>query len=134
MSEGLNQVALFGNLGADPELTQTQGGALLKMRLATTEVWFDKEGKKQERTEWHSIKFWGKRAEGLAKILHKGSRIYVKGRLETNSFEKDGKTHYRTDIVGTQVLFGGHPNGSNGAFAGRTAGAAAAVAAAELPF
>lgn len=131
MSEGLNQVTLFGNLGADPELTQTQGGALLKMRLATTEVWFDKEGKRQEKTEWHSIKVWGKRAEGLAKILHKGSRIYVKGRLETNSYEKDGKKTYKTDIIGTQILFGG--GASNGAFIPPPPNATA-IGAADLPF
>ena len=131
MSEGLNLVTLFGNLGADPELTQTQGGALLKMRLATTEVWFDKEGKKQERTEWHHIKVWGKRAEGLTRILHKGSRIYVKGRLETSSYEKDGKKHYRTDIIGTQVLLGGGP--SNNAFVPPPS-AAAGIGPADLPF
>src|SRR5262245_27440828 len=72
MSEGLNMVTLFGNLGADPELTHTQGGPLLKRRLATTEVYYDKEKKKQERTEWHRVKVWGRRAEGLSKILTKG--------------------------------------------------------------
>src|SRR5215813_8869547 len=80
MSEGLNLVTLFGNLGADPELMHTAGGPLLKMRLATTEVYFDKEKKRQERTEWHTVKMWGRRAEGLSKILGKGSRIFAKGR------------------------------------------------------
>lgn len=131
MSEGLNQVDLLGNLGADPELTQTQGGALLRLRLATTDVRFDKEGKKQERTEWHDVKVWGNRAEGLAKILHKGSRVFVRGRLETSSYEKEGKKVYRTDIMATKVLLAGGP--SNGAYA-RPPSPMATVGAADLPF
>jgi single-strand DNA-binding protein len=105
--EGLNMVTLFGNLGADPELLQTSGGPLLRMRLATTEVYFDKEKNKQERTEWHSVKTFGTRAEGLSKVLSKGSRIFVKGRLETSSYERDGVKRYRTDIIATDVLLGG---------------------------
>jgi single-strand DNA-binding protein len=107
MSEGLNLVTLIGNLGADPELTQTAGGPLLRMRLATTEVYFDKENNRKERTEWHSVKTWGRQAEGLAKTLSKGTRVFVKGRLSTSSYDKGGEKRYRTDVVATDVLYGG---------------------------
>ena len=73
MAEGLNKVMLLGNLGADPELKMTQGGqAVLKLRLATTETYLDKNQTRQERTEWHSVTLWGKRGEALAKFLHEG--------------------------------------------------------------
>jgi single-strand DNA-binding protein len=121
-------VTLFGNLGADPELTQTAGGALLKLRLATKEVYFDKEKNKQERTEWHYVKTFGRRAEGLSKILAKGSRIFVKGRLETSTYEKNGEKRYRTDIVATDILLGGRPNGM------MTHPPAPTTVAADLPF
>lgn len=111
MSEGLNMVTLLGNLGADPELTQTSGGPRLMMRLATTEVYFDKENNKKERTEWHSVKTWGRRAEGLAKILTKGDRILVTGRIESSSYEKDGQKRYRTEIVATDVILNGRGGG-----------------------
>lgn len=105
--EGLNQVTLFGNIGQDPELKALPSGqSLLKFRLATTEVYFDKEGKKQERTDWHSIVMWGKRAEALSKLLAKGSRVLVLGRAATSSYEKEGQKHYRTEIVANELYFG----------------------------
>jgi single-strand DNA-binding protein len=108
MSEGLNRVTLLGNLGADPELRMTQGGqAFLKLRLATTESYLDSNNTRQERTEWHSITVWGKRGEGLAKHLTKGSRILVEGGLRTSSYEKDGEKRYRTEIVANNVVFAG---------------------------
>jgi single-strand DNA-binding protein len=109
--EGLNMVTLVGNLGADPELTHTSGGPLLKMRLATTEVYFDKDKERQERTEWHRVKIFGRRAEGLAKILGKGHRLFVKGRIETSSYEKDGQKRWSTDIISNDILIlsGGRP-------------------------
>ena len=108
MSEGLNTVHLIGNLGADPELRMTQNGhAVLKLRLATTEVYWDKEQKKQERTEWHRVTMWGKRAESLAKYLCKGSRLFVDGRIHTSSYEKEGQKHFSTEIVANNILFCG---------------------------
>ena len=84
MAEGLNRVMLFGNLGQDPELKMTSGGqAVLKMRLATSESYLDRNKVRQERTEWHSVVVWGKRAEALSKFLAKGSRIFVDG-LDTH--------------------------------------------------
>src|SRR5579862_2480513 len=108
MAEGLNKVMLLGNLGADPELKVTAGGqALLKLRLATTESYLDKSNTRQERTEWHSITVWGKRGEALAKILAKGSSIFIEGGLRTSSYEKDGEKRYRTDIVANNVILAG---------------------------
>jgi single-strand DNA-binding protein len=104
---------LLGNLGADPELRMTGGGqAVLKVRLATSEQYLDKDKQRQERTEWHSVIVWGKRGEGLAKILKKGDRILVEGRLRTESWEdKDGNKRYRTEVVATEVLLQGSAGG-----------------------
>lgn len=110
--EGLNRVTLLGNLGADPELRMTGGGqAVLKLRLATTESYLDKDRKRQERTEWHSCVVWGKRAEGLAKVLGKGDRVYLEGGLRTSSYDKDGEKRYKTEIVVSEVILcGGKPS------------------------
>ncbi len=111
--EGLNQVTLLGNLGADPELRMTSGGqAVLKLRLATSQTYVDKDKRRQERTEWHSVVVWGKRAEGLAKLLGKGSRLLVAGRLQTQSWEDAaGQKRYRTEVVANDVLLqGGGPD------------------------
>lgn len=115
MSEGLNRVLLLGNLGADPELRVTQGGeAILKLRLATTENYLDRNNARQERTEWHQITMWGKRGEALAKFLQKGDRLFVEGRIQTSSYEKDGEKRYRTEVVATNVILnGGNGNGAS---------------------
>jgi len=108
MSEGLNSWTGLGNLGADPELRTTQSGvSWLRMRLATTERYLDKDKAWQEKTEWHSCTIFGKRAEALHKILKKGSRIYVSGPLRTSEYEKDGVKRYSTEVIVRQVLFAG---------------------------
>ena len=108
MAEGLNKVMLLGNLGADPELKMTQGGqAVLKLRLATTETYLDKNQQRQERTEWHSVTLWGKRGEALAKFLTKGERIFVEGSLRTSSYEKNGEKRYSTEINATNIILTG---------------------------
>jgi single-strand DNA-binding protein len=113
MAEGLNKVMLLGNLGADPELKMTQGGqAVLKLRLATTETYLDRNQARQERTEWHSITMWGKRGEALAKFLTKGERIFVEGSLRTSSYEKDGEKRYRTEINANNIILAGRGKGA----------------------
>jgi len=114
MSEGLNRVMLLGNVGADPELKMTAGGqAVLKIRLATSETYLDKNKVRQERTEWHSITVWGKRAEALGKFVSKGDRLFVEGRLVTESWEKDGVKQYRTGVTAENIILagGGKSNG-----------------------
>lgn len=113
MAEGLNRVLLLGNLGADPELRMTPSGqAVLKLRLATSETYLDKNKVRQEKTEWHSVVIWGKRAESLSKILSKGDRIFVEGGLNTSSFDdKDGNKRYKTEIKATNILLNGKGGG-----------------------
>lgn len=114
MAEGLNKVMLLGNLGADPELKMTQGGqAVLKLRLATTETYLDKNQTRQERTEWHSVTLWGKRGEALAKFLTKGERIFVEGSLRTSSYEKNGEKRYSTEINATNIILAGRGKGQD---------------------
>jgi single-strand DNA-binding protein len=110
---GLNKVFLMGRLGADPELKITSSGqAVLKMRLATTEGYLDKNKVRQERTEWHQIVLWGKRAEALAKFLTKGSRLFIEGGLRTSSYDdKDGNKRYKTEINATNVILCGGKGG-----------------------
>ncbi|MDF3067541.1 MAG: Single-stranded DNA-binding protein [Polyangiaceae bacterium] len=116
MAEGLNRVMLLGNLGADPELRVTSGGqSVLKLRLATSETYLDKNRVRQERTEWHSVVVWGKRAEALGKFLTKGSRLFVEGGLRTSSYDdKEGNKRYRTEIVASNIILSGSGGGGGG--------------------
>lgn len=109
MANGINKVQLLGNLGADPELRMTSGNAVLKMRVATSETFLNRDRVRTERTEWHSVVLWGKRAEALAKFLCKGSKLYVEGTLRTSSYDdKEGIKRFRTEIVAFNiVLLGG---------------------------
>ena len=108
MAEGLNRVMLLGNLGADPELRVTPGGqSVLKLRLATTESYLDRNNTRQERTEWHQVTMWGKRGEALSKFLSKGERIFVEGSLRTSSYEKDGEKRYRTEVIANNIILSG---------------------------
>ena len=96
----INKVILIGNLGRDPEVRYTQNGnAVANINLATNEVWKDKSGQRQERTEWHRIVVWGKQAEIAKEYLTKGRQIYVEGSLQTRQWEdKDGQKRYTTEI------------------------------------
>ena len=113
MSEGLNRVMLLGNLGQDPELRYTQSGqAVLNLRLATTEIYFDRDRNKKERTEWHSVVVWGKRAEALSKFLRKGSSLFVEGSIRNSSYEgKDGQKRYKTEISAKEIILTGGGGG-----------------------
>ena len=117
MSEGLNKVMLLGNLGRDPELRFTQSGqAILNMRIATNESFTNRDGERQDRTEWHSVILWGKRGEALNKILSKGSQVFIEGRLQTRSWEdKEGKKRYSTEINAINlILVGSRGQGGGG--------------------
>ena len=114
----VNKVILVGNLGRDVELRYTPGGAAVgTLSLATTEVWNDKSGQRQEKTEWHRIVLWGKQAESLNEYLLKGRQIYVEGRLQTRQWDdRDGNKRYTTEIRGDRVvLLGGRSSGDGGA-------------------
>lgn len=105
---GVNKVILVGRLGGDPELRYTPGGqAVAKLSLATSESWNDKQGQKQERTEWHRIVVWGKMAEVCGQHLAKGRQIYVEGRLQTRSWDDKATNQkkYTTEIVASTVQF-----------------------------
>jgi single-strand DNA-binding protein len=110
----VNKVILVGNLGRDAELRYTpSGAAVAKFSIATTEMWNDKAGQRQERTEWHNIDLWGKQAETLSEYLVKGKQVYVEGRLQTDEYtDKEGvkrkSTKVRCDRV---VLLGGGGGG-----------------------
>ncbi len=106
MSDGVNHVFLLGNLGADPELRFTQGGTgVLNMRVATTESYVDKDKRRQERTEWHTVVVWGKRGEGLATFLKKGHSVLVEGSIRQSSYDdKDGIKRYKFEIYATNVV------------------------------
>lgn len=117
MARGINKVILVGNLGADPDTRYTaSGSAVTKIRIATTRAWNDRQtGEKQERTDWHRITFFGKLAEISAEYLRKGSQVYVEGRLQTSSYEKEGQTHYSTDVIANEMqMLGGRSGGSGG--------------------
>ncbi|WP_022666450.1 single-stranded DNA-binding protein [Desulfospira joergensenii] len=103
----LNRVMLIGRLGRDPEIRYTQqGGAVVNSALATSDFWNDKNtGERRERTEWHRIVLFGKQAETFEKYMSKGSQVYVEGRLQTSSYEKEGQTHYSTDIIVSNFQF-----------------------------
>jgi single-strand DNA-binding protein len=114
---------LLGNLGADPELRVTPGGqAVLKLRLATNESYLDRNNVRQERTEWHRVTVWGRRAEALGKILQKGDSLFVEGRLQTSSYEKNGEKRYSTEVVANNIVLPGRGRGE-GAGAPRESGA-----------
>lgn len=101
----VNKVMLLGRLGADPELRfNPNGNAVLNFRMATTKTWPDRDGRKQERTEWHRIVFWKKTAEQLERLLFKGGRVYVEGELRTNEWERDGQKHRTTEISADHVI------------------------------
>ncbi len=97
---GVNKAILLGNLGGDPEIRYTSGGtAVANFTLATSEQW-TKDGKKEERTEWHKIVAWGRLGEICGEYLNKGSSIYIEGRIQTRSWEdRDGNKRYTTEIV-----------------------------------
>ena len=107
MSGTLNKVMLIGNLGRDPEIRYTQAGsAVANFSLATTDRWTDRQGQRQERTEWHDIVAFDRLADLAQNYLKKGKSVYIEGRLQTRSWEDpQGQKRYRTEVVTTSMQF-----------------------------
>lgn len=119
MARGINKVIIVGNLGADPETRYTGNGtAITSIRIATSENWTDKQsGEKQERTEWHRVKLFGRLAEIAGEYLKKGRQVYIEGSLRTDKYtDKDGVERFSTDIIAAemQMLGGGSEGGAGG--------------------
>jgi single-strand DNA-binding protein len=142
----VNKVILVGNLGADPEVRYLPSGeAVVNLRLATTDTWKDKDGNKQEATEWHRVSFFGRQAEVCGQYLKKGSQIYVEGSIRTRKYtDKDGQEKYATEIRGDRMQMlggrqgmGGDGGSTGGGYqrdgGGRPSGAARPAAAAAAP-
>ena len=113
----VNKVILIGNLGRDPEIRYTQGGQpVANFTMATSERWNNKDGERQERTEWHKIVVWGKLAEFCGEYLSKGRQVYAEGRLQTREWEdKDGNKRWTTEVVANAIQFvGPRPVGGGG--------------------
>src|SRR5947207_12602139 len=110
----VNKVILVGNLGRDPETRYTTGGdAVTNIRVATTDTWKDKNGEKQEKTEWHTVVFFGRQAEIAGEYLKKGRQVYVEGRLQTRKWQdKEGQDRYTTEIVADRMQILGSREGS----------------------
>lgn len=130
MARGINKVILVGNLGNDPDVKYSQSGAAITtISVATTEAWTDKQGQKQERTEWHRVKFFGRLAEIAGEYLKKGRQVYIEGSLRTDKYTgKDGVERYSTDIIANEMqMLGGAPGSERGGERGgeRSAGRAA---------
>lgn len=131
----VNKVTIIGNLGADPEMRATQSGAqVATLNIATTERWKDKTGAMQDETEWHRVVAWNKLAEICGQYLHKGSKVYIEGKLKTRKWQaKDGSDRYTTEIVAREMKMldsrgGGQQQQSQG-FSGAVDGAMDAAGA-----
>ena len=114
---GINKVILVGNLGKDPEVRYfSDGTAMVNFSIATSEEWKDKNtGEKKEKTEWHRIVAFRKLAEICGEYLSKGRQVYVEGKLQTRSWEKDGVTRYTTEIVADRLqMLGGRDASDSG--------------------
>ena len=123
---GVNKVILVGNLGQDPEArTFSNGGEVVNLRVATSESWKDRDGNRQERTEWHSVAIFNENLGRVAKnYLRKGSKVYIEGQLQTRKWQdQSGNDRYTTEIVlqkfrGELVLLDSREGGSGGSFGG----------------
>tara|TARA_B100000427_G_scaffold309193_1_gene298025 strand:+ start:1921 stop:2364 length:444 start_codon:yes stop_codon:yes gene_type:complete len=104
---GINKVILVGNLGQDPEVKYTAGGAAVTtLSIATSDSWKDRDtGEDQERTEWHRVVLWRRLAEIAGEYLKKGSKVYVEGQLQTRKWEQEGQTRYTTEIIARDIQF-----------------------------
>ena len=121
MARGINKVVLVGNLGNDPEVRYTPSGSCVTtISVATSESWKDKEGNRQEKTEWHRVVFFTRLAEIAGEYLKKGSQVYVEGKLRTNKWQdQSGQDRYTTEILANEMqMLGGRETNSTGGFDG----------------
>jgi single-strand DNA-binding protein len=116
---GINKVILIGNLGADPEIRATPSGdSVATLRIATSETWKDKQtGERMEKTEWHRVILWRRLAEIAEQYLHKGSKVYIEGKLQTRKWtDQSGQDRYTTEIVGNEMqMLDSRGSGESGA-------------------
>ena len=109
----LNRVLLIGNTGKDPEIkTFASGNKVAQITLATSERYKDRNGEQKEDTEWHSVQAFGKLADVVERFVHKGMLLYVDGKIRTRSYEADGRTIYRTEIVADHIQMLDRPQGN----------------------
>lgn len=100
----VNKVFLIGNCGADPQIkTFASGNKVAQITLATSERYKDRNGEQKEDTEWHSVQAFGKLADVVERFVHKGSLLYLDGKIRTRSYEADGRTMYRTEILADHI-------------------------------
>lgn len=112
MANGLNKVMVIGNLGGDPEVKQAGSSDVMNFSIAVNQRYKDTNDEWQDRTEWVKAVLWGRRATALEQYLSKGSRVYIEGRLQTRSWEKDGVTRYMTEVnVQELILLGDKQRG-----------------------
>ena len=121
MAGSVNKVILIGNLGADPDVRTTPSGQMVAtISIATSETFNNREGQRQERTEWHRVQLWGKLAELAQRYLSKGRKVYIEGRIQTRSWDdqQSGQKRYSTEIVARDIRFVGGRGGAAGAGGG----------------
>ena len=142
MSRSLNKIMLIGNVGDDPDVRTTSSGTpVAKMSLATSRQWTNKDGSKQEKTEWHRLTVWGKLVDVVERYVKKGDRLYVEGRIEYSESESDGQKRYWTNVnVFEMVMLGGATGegGGGGSFQRDTSSSSAPKVSepddGEIPF
>ena len=119
----INKVFLFGNLTRDPELRALPSGMnVASFSVATNRVYKDRDGKKQEQTDFHNVVVFGRQADTVNQYLKKGSSVFVEGRMQTRSWEKDGKKNYRTEVIADRVQFGPRSSGARSTGSGQGGG------------
>lgn len=112
----VNKVILLGNVGADPEVRALDGGKkVARIRVATTERYTDQQGKKQEQTEWHNVTLWGGLVDVVDKYVHKGSQVFLEGKIRTREYDHKGEKRYATEIIANDMKLIGRPKDANDA-------------------
>ncbi len=136
MSRSLNKCMLIGNVGQSPEVRSTQSGSrVARLSLATNRSWTDAAGSKKEETQWHTCQFWGRLCDVVEQYVKKGDRLYVEGRIEYRSVEKDGEKRYYTDVVVSELVMLGATGGKGEAHeSAPTANESGSDADEDLPF